>query len=191
MEKNVISLSLSRYANNDQNSLSNFIEKNSISLKNPQFHRWFIVNSSISSLIKTIFVWFINLSINSKIAMDCFTLLIQYNGVWEKNNEYVNYIVDAIVVNFDFDFEDLTISISTQIDVDSAVYFMEIKYVLADQISTILIHNNMNVRNHRIEMKKIRYIFISTLCHTERIFLKEFNSLTIVANLSVENRGSI
>lgn len=72
--------------------------------------------------------------------MDYFTILNQNDGMWKYNN-YINYVVNAIIVNFDYDSEDLIIIVSTEINVDSTIYFMEIKCVLTDQISVILIYN--------------------------------------------------
>ncbi|KAK4365939.1 hypothetical protein RND71_013819 [Anisodus tanguticus] len=86
--------------------------------------------------------------------MACFAILIQHKGEWETNNKYVDYVVDIVVIDSNFNFEDLIAIVSKQIWMDTTVNMVEIEYILSDQCPALLIHNNMSIRVYiQLKMK--------------------------------------
>ena len=87
------------------------------------------------------------------VAMGSISLLVMHSGRWNKENCYVDYSIEAIVLKEHATFRELTDLVSKQICVDLSFNIVKLKYKIEGSTSPLEIHNDMGVRVY-VSLKK-------------------------------------
>ncbi|XP_060190354.1 uncharacterized protein LOC132619472 [Lycium barbarum] len=107
--------------------------------------------------------------------MSTIPAVIQHSGIWNDENRFVNYTIDAIVFKDYASYENVVDVIAKQVGIDTSNKTINIKYMIEGDSMPLEIHNDMSVRVY-VELKKDSRQFGSyPLCITTTDKLIEYN----------------
>ncbi|XP_060190295.1 uncharacterized protein LOC132619392 [Lycium barbarum] len=81
------------------------------------------------------------------------TSLIRHSGIWNDENKYINYKIDAVTFKEYSTYEELLQTVATQLNLDTKMKNISIKYMVEGDCIPMEIHNDMGVRVY-VELKK-------------------------------------
>ncbi|XP_060170458.1 uncharacterized protein LOC132601381 [Lycium barbarum] len=85
--------------------------------------------------------------------MDNISSLIRHSGIWNDENKYVNYKIDAVTFKEYSTYEELLQTVATQLNLDKQMKNINIKYMVEGDDIPMAIHNDMVVKVY-VELKK-------------------------------------
>ncbi|KAK4348057.1 hypothetical protein RND71_034396 [Anisodus tanguticus] len=65
---------------------------------------------------------------------------------WISKNNFINFVGDCVVIESSLNFKKLVAAILKQIEVDSELNIAEIKFIPKDDLASMIIYNNTDVR---------------------------------------------
>ena len=110
-----------------------------------------------------------------KKKMSTIPAVIRHSGIWNDENRFVNYTIDAIVFKDYASYENVVDVIEKQVGIDTSNKTINIKYMIEGDSMSLKIHNDMSVRVY-VELKKdSRQFGMYPLCITTTDKLSEYN----------------
>ncbi|KAF3670808.1 hypothetical protein FXO38_06902 [Capsicum annuum] len=88
--------------------------------------------------------------------MGSIAVLIKHSGRWNYEQQYEEYISDAILLSVNATYEQLYTVLTSHIDVDLTCKFIEIEYQLTDNEVKIHIRNDMGLKVYILQKKELK-----------------------------------
>lgn len=85
--------------------------------------------------------------------MSSMAIMLLYNEQWDVSNNFVNFVVDGIIISTKASHSELVFAIATQLRIDTRIKRLEIKFRVNDRCPPMEIRNDMGLRVY-FETKK-------------------------------------